>query len=502
MKPLDPKGDGYLDNKIAFTPYTLENDAFDVRDFQEIKTHSTKLLRTEEQGSINYEQFPELQQDIYDALYKYDPIVRKDWEIKREFLLNKRIMEELMLSPKYKELRVLTNLDVVNSVVGTELLSAEALELVKKNLAKEQEALQGLIDAGNALDDAMGTPGGKKDPNSMTLEEAKEKYEKAMEAFQAATTREEFKRNVNRIIANIKDSVQETSDLISNWGLGPSGGFEFRDPHEKMALLNRLRSGKLVQIAKLIGRYRNLAQLHRKEKVKVGLDETYTTTQGNHLERLIPSELLRFLNKHTRAQVMSDFMESKTIEYQIRGKEKKGKGPIIICLDSSGSMSGLPEIWSKAVAMVLLEIAREQKRDFYCIHFSSGYRELHVNEFLKGQPFDIENAINMCEYFENGGTEFEPPLNLARQKIGTDSLYSKADVVFVTDGQSVVQDTWLVEFNKWKAENKVNIYSVLIDAWDNSDSTLRQFSDRVDKLSTMKDDQSQDALAVSLFIGM
>jgi uncharacterized protein with von Willebrand factor type A (vWA) domain len=103
----------------------------------------------------------------------------------------------------------------------------------------------------------------------------------------------------------------------------------------------------------------------------------------------------------------------------------------------------------------------------------------------------------MAEYFERGGTEFEPALNLARQKIGTDKLFQKADIVFITDGQAVIRDTWLAEFKQWKKDNKVNIYSVLIDSWDNSDATLKQFSDRVDKLSNIK--ESQDDLAVSLF---
>ena len=100
----------------------------------------------------------------------------------------------------------------------------------------------------------------------------------------------------------------------------------------------------------------------------------------------------------------------------------------------------------------------------------------------------------MAEYFEAGGTEFEPPLNAAREKIGTDQLYSKADIVFVTDGQSVVRDAWLAEYKKWKKENKVSIYSVLIDSWDNSMTTLKQFSDSVAKLSNLKDTQDDIAL--------
>lgn len=156
------------------------------------------------------------------------------------------------------------------------------------------------------------------------------------------------------------------------------------------------------------------------------------------------------------------------------------------------------------MALVLLEIAREQKRDFYCVHFSSGWRQqnLHTNEFPKADPFNIEQLLDMAEYFEGGGTEFEPPLDLARTKIGTDKLYDKADIVFITDGESAVRDAWLKEFKEWKSSNKVNIYSVLIDSYDNSVATIRKFSDRVDKLSNVRESDHNDDIALDLFLDM
>jgi len=504
MRSLTPKDDGFLKDKVGFSKYSIENDPFDIRNFQDLKKHSSKLLKEEEAGTKEYEQYPELQQDLYDSLYKYEPELFEDWQIKREFLLNRKIMEQMMETQRFKELRVMTNLDVVNSTVGTELLSEEAIKLLK-SLQEERKALQEFVEADDALQKAQGKGQGKSGKmtksQELTLEEAKQKYEEAQEKFQELTERNEFKSAVSKMALKVKDAVTETSEMISNWGLESSENFQRKSAHEKMELLNRLRnSSKLQRIAKLVGRFRRLAQLHRREKVKQGLEEVHSIKQGNAIERLIPAELLRLLHPVTELQFMVDLLEGKTLEYQITGKQKKGKGPVIICIDSSGSMDGVPEIWAKSVAMVLLEIAREQKRDFYCIHFSSGYRgdRLHTNEFLKTDPFDIEKLIDMAEYFEAGGTEFEPPLNLSREKIGNDKIYQKADIVFVTDGQSVVSDSWLTDYRKWKKENKVNIYSILIDSYDNSMTTLRQFSDRVDKLSNLK--ETQEEVALDLFI--
>ena len=347
MRALDPKDKGLLDDQVAYSPYAIENDAFDIRDFEHIKEHSPNLLKSQARGTEEYEQFPELQQDIYDALYKYDPQMREDWEMKREFLLNQKIAAGLMETPKYKELRVLTSLDVINSVVGVELMSDETIDMVKM-MKKEREALQAVVDAGQQLDDVIAGGSGKsnpKDPDAITLEEAKEKYERAMENFQEATSREEFKNELNRLAAKVRDSVKETSDLISNWGLEASGSYQKRSAHEKMSMLNRLRnSSKLKKIAQMVGKFRRLAQLHRKEKVKTGLEETYGIQQGANIAQLVPSEILRFLTPETELQFMADLVEGKTLIYQIRGKQKKGKGPIIVCIDSSGSMEGVPEI--------------------------------------------------------------------------------------------------------------------------------------------------------------
>ena len=89
---------------------------------------------------------------------------------------------------------------------------------------------------------------------------------------------------------------------------------------------------------------RRMAIQQRREKVKKGLEDFYSVKQGSDLSHLIPTELLRLINPDTELQFFLDFIDGKTLQYEVRGKEKKAKGPIIVCLDSSGSMDGTPEI--------------------------------------------------------------------------------------------------------------------------------------------------------------
>jgi uncharacterized protein with von Willebrand factor type A (vWA) domain len=83
------------------------------------------------------------------------------------------------------------------------------------------------------------------------------------------------------------------------------------------------------------------------------------------------------------------FAERGLMQYDLIGHEPEGQGPIIIAIDESGSMTtdygGMTgEVWSKAVMLALLSIARLQKRDLAVIHFS-GPNDLRVDLFPKGQ---------------------------------------------------------------------------------------------------------------------
>ena len=417
MISLTKKARSLLDQIRKSSKFVIDNNNFDIENYNFIKDRSSRMQEIEEKGSKDYNQFPELMQDTFDALFKNEPKLLEEWQIKPDFLVNKVIADKLLESPRYKELRVMTQADELASAVGTEVMSEQLIEWIKEQ--KElNDALNQLIEAAGGMESADGEGEGEDDEGKegeegkgksnkkQTLAEAMKAYEEAMQNFQAMSEDRKLNKSIDRIAAKVKDQVRETSDMISNWGLERSGTYTKRPVNEKMELLNKLRTNqKLQQIARLAGRYRRLALQTKREKVKKGLDETHSITQGDDLGRLIPAEWMRLAHPLTEQQFVADLIEKKTLIYQVKGKEKKARGPIITCIDESGSMSGLPEIWAKSVALALFEIAREQKRDFYVIHFSSGARmeQLHTNEFLKTDPFNIEQMIDMAEYFENGG---------------------------------------------------------------------------------------------------
>ena len=504
MKKVGKQSENFS-KKFKFEKYTIEHDNFDIRNFNRIRRSNQKLSKTYIEGRETYPQFDELQQDVFDSLYKYNPELVDDSKIDMPYKLNSQVMQAVLESPKYKELRLMTKMDLVNATVGTEVLGEQVKELVqelqeqfKEALEKAQQAQQAVQDAEESDDqeDGQGSAGdseGDSDESEeagngqgqqkVSLEEAKRQLEEAMKEVGEQIQKKEAKR-INRMLDQTLTQTRETNDTITNWGLDQNSDYERLGHQEKVKLLNQLRgSQKLRDLAELAGRYRRMALTIRREKIKKGTEELFDTTYGDEIGKILPTEMLRMLEPELDNLFKKDLLERQLLQYEYSGNEKKCKGPIICCIDGSGSMHGSREIWAKAVALGILEIAKGQNRSFMAVHFDAtrDKNSLHVNRFDKGTEFQTANIIDMAEFFPGGGTLFEPPLDKARELISEDSGFSQADIIFITDGESAVRNEWLENFLEWKEKETINIYSVLIDNYFNSDASLKEFSNKITK---------------------
>jgi uncharacterized protein with von Willebrand factor type A (vWA) domain len=161
---------------------------------------------------------------------------------------------------------------------------------------------------------------------------------------------------------------------------------------------------------------------------------------------------------------------------------------MIVCLDGSSSMAGDKEIWSKAVALTLLEIARRQRRLFRFIGFSSADTPLYTLDLNPRERHEVQadRALDLAEYFPGGGTDFETPLGAALAGLRA-ARYGRGDVVLITDGECQVSPGWLA-----KKRLGFSLFSVLIDVGPSELGTLAQLSDRVTAVSTLTDDAARD----------
>lgn len=488
---------------------SMNYDPFDIRNFQKIRQNNPRILTTFTEGCENYPQFEELQQDVFSSLYKYAPAQIPIANMEMAWQLNHQVMEAVLKSAKYKELRILTRMDILNSTVGTEVLGDQVKELVEElqkdfqdQLEQTQQAQSQVAKKEAEYSESLADKNqdeNKTAQQALSLQQAKEALAKAMEELQQQINTK-TERRIGRMMDNALQHTQQMSDLITNWGLEQDPSYNMLGYSEKIKLVNRLKtSTKLKQLALLAGRYKRLASISRHNKIKSGSDELYDTTLGDDLSRMLPNEQLKLLDPDLELLFQKDLLEKRLLQYEYQGHTKKHKGPIVCCIDGSGSMAGSSEIWAKSVALSLLEIAKSQNRNFFAIHFDATWdnAKLHTNSFMKNEAYSIKEVIDLAEYFPGGGTLFEPPLDAAKQKIMSDTGFNKADIIFLTDGCCTVRNDWLIDYLAWKTKHHIKIYSVIIDSGYNTDISLAEFSDLLIPLRHLERDK--DAAAMEIF---
>ena len=239
----------------------------------------------------------------------------------------------------------------------------------------------------------------------------------------------------------VVDELRETMDGLDHVAFGPGHGTgttqgETRPSSEARALAQRIReSPRLRQIALLAGRFKRIAAAKRRSKVRHGADEIADIGQGADLGRLLPSELARLVHPTRRLAMLRDLMERRCLQYELAGTEALGKGPLVVCLDKSGSMEGGPDIWATAVALALLEVAQRERRPFAMLSFDESIKHEVVVAVGDALP---EKALFVCC---GGGTNIACVVSRGLDVIERHpGALRKADIVLITDGGSATEE--------------------------------------------------------------
>ncbi|HLX37754.1 MAG TPA: VWA domain-containing protein, partial [Candidatus Binataceae bacterium] len=290
-------------------------------------------------------------------------------------------------------------------------------------------------------------------------------------------------------LANEIDQATEDSHAFSReFGQGgkmPAG--------ERLELGRRLaRNKKLGELARMVGRFKQDARALRKRTLDRGVAEAYDIERGADLGRMIPSELVAMHHHALRHDFHRRLLEGSILQYRIQDDEQKHKGPMVVCVDVSSSMEGQKELWSKAVSLTLMDIARRQRRLFRAVMFSSSnvVKVLDMNRERRYQP-DLNKVMELAEFFPGGGTDFEAPIDAAMDLIEEKKL-KRADIVIITDGECQVSDPWLAHLKERKDALDFSIYSVLVDVGSSETSTLAKFSDRMTSIKQLNSESTRD----------
>ncbi|HIQ02570.1 MAG TPA: hypothetical protein EYH30_10710 [Anaerolineales bacterium] len=456
-----------------------------------------------------------LLQDTALGLYKARPALRDASEIAPSSRLNRAVLEEVAGEARWEEMRVRTRLDEAMSILGAATLAGRLFEVLTEEQKQQiREAADAEREARRQEALAAALADGAKQGNAHPDVEAR--IQAALNAAQKARQRAEraadravegldegARRRLRMAARQAAQDLKERGEEMAGWGLSAGVGSRV-PPEERLALARAIaESKKLRRIARLAGRLRNLALAAQAEKVKSGVGEVYGVELGRHLGRLLASEAVRLRHPVLKKDFLRRFGLGQLLQYRLRGREKAGLGPLVVVWDESGSMMGEKEVWAKAVALALLAVAQRQKRPWAGVAFSAGGQVRSVVFEAPHQQVRPGDLVDLAQHFFCGGTDFQLALGTARDIIGEQQRFQRADVVFVTDGIARVSDEWLDDLVGWKRRTGTRIFSVLVDLGASAEEEVRRWSDRVERmLDFARDVRGREGLAREVFRGV
>lgn len=442
---------------------------------------SDRLQDKVEQGNNKGYNFGEFTQDLFSSLYQARPQLG---DATRGTQWAKQALEIMGGLREYKDLRATgTCGNSFQAGLGTIALASHFADALPHHTTKNPDSIEKEI---QAVEDWIQTL----KENNRPTGEAEGKLPGLRKALQSAeqdwnqpVDEEGLRVALRKALQQAKAEAQQLEEEVEAYGFGDQQGKDgFTSPELKLAMAQKVQNNaKLRQIAELAGRFKREARKVQANKKRPGPDEVTDIEMGDAVQRAIPAELMLLGDDLLKVEFMRKFAEKGLVQYRLDEPERKAKGPIVVCIDDSGSMSGRPEIWSKAIALAMARIATDQKRAFAIIHFDT--RVARVDHFPAGQV-DAGKLLDSCAFFTGGGTDFEPALQEAFGLIdkGANGAYKKADIIFITDGEAAMpsEDTL-----KLKKATGAVLYGICIG----SDSqVLKDISDSYAKINDLTDD--------------
>jgi uncharacterized protein with von Willebrand factor type A (vWA) domain len=296
-------------------------------------------------------------------------------------------------------------------------------------------------------------------------------------------------------LKNATKEVDDLRDAQRAMGVGPGDVQQIPAEEFKKRFEQIKKSQTLRRIMELAGRYRRLAQTKQRQKTRHGQDDIVGVELGNDLGRLCPSELAALADEDLELNVMRRYLERGLMQRDYRGIETKARGPIVVVVDESRSMSGERIATAKAFALAMAWIARHQKRYICLVGFASGSDKTCL--VMPPNQFDQAGLIGWLEHFFNGGTTCDVPLRLLPknwEKLGVPT--GETDMIIITDGCMDVSSATVKKYNDWKHATQVKCYTMIIGEDEPGD--LEHVSDRAWCLPdlSIENDAIQELMAI------
>lgn len=285
------------------------------------------------------------------------------------------------------------------------------------------------------------------------------------------------------------DRVSQKYDEVKAFLLAcPEASLSYNDIQacdtDFVALAKELeRNQNIKDLARKMGR--NYVSEQQKKRRKVphrSKSEVHGTHRSDDLMRLLPNELVNLEDDDLEMLFYARLLEKNLLTYELQGithhneeysvTQQKRTGPVVACLDTSGSMNGEPMKKARALLFAIANILKRERRSLHVLLFGASGE---IKEYAMNGADELAGLLRFLNQGFNGGTDFETPLNRALDIIQQQTHFIKADVLMISDGDCCLSEDYAARLQQRKNQLDCMVYSVLCAGQRHTDN----FSDEI-----------------------
>lgn len=273
------------------------------------------------------------------------------------------------------------------------------------------------------------------------------------QAFEGAKEGEDLARALESLVPGV------------GWGMAPG--------HLHAALGQRLdrlvtlleRLPELREIADRLGR--SEAEAARAAQREGGSEEVTGVRFGGDVTSALPSELALLGDEDTEDLFYQRFLERRLVSLELSGSglhgvgEPRRRGPVLGCIDTSGSMGGAPEAAAKALVLAVCRRVLPQGRAVHLLLFGAKGEATELR-LLRGRG-GLEALLDFLAMRFDGGTDFDTPLVRALE-LTQERALADADVLVVTDGYARAAPAVVEAVAEARRARGLRVWSVVLGA--------------------------------------
>jgi hypothetical protein len=427
------------------------------------------LRHVRDEGVARFAAFGDLLADVFQLLREPNP----QWAPPPWPTIHEHALRDLADMAEFRELRALAMGDPDGTTLAACILGRQLARRLEPALtaALDAEAVRHAdVEAAAATDKAVADLAAVVGANHPAVAEARavaaRSSQEAQAAVAAAPTPDADDDRLAAFRRMLRPALQACAATVGQVAeaqgvLGGGGGLD-----AKLAIAERLEtSRKFKDLVAIAGRIRRVALEARACRVKDVPPEVCGVTIGRDVARALPAERAMLGVPVLRSLFFKKLLEGQLMVHEQQGEERLGGGPIVICLDGSGSMAGPREVWSKGVALGYLGIAARERRDVVIGQFGAS-GELEVHSFPYGsRPGTVRQAevlVSMERFLNAGGTDLEGALRWAVEQVRGDRKLGAADIVVLTDAEASFSPGFLDDWHRAQQRLGFRSYGVLI----------------------------------------